>query len=128
MPRSRSLTNAGAPHLAFEMWVFAEQSVQWPTEKRRHLRSHVFSTFHTRMLDETEKGDTESRVARQPRSSRQCAHHLRNKVADEDGPPDFLMRCILVDLKTGLEVENYGCFSELPKNPPVWLESLEKVR
>ena len=50
------------------------------------------------------------------------------QVAYEDGPPHFLMRCILVDLKTGAEEQNYDCFSELPKDAPLWLESLEKVR
>ena len=50
------------------------------------------------------------------------------QVAYEDGPPHFVMRCILVDLKTGSEVENYDCFSGLPKNSPLWLQSLERVR
>ena len=50
------------------------------------------------------------------------------QVAYEDGPPHFLMRCILVDLKTGSEIENHDCFSELPKNSPLWLQSLERVR
>jgi hypothetical protein len=49
------------------------------------------------------------------------------QIAYEDGPPHSTMRCVLVDLKTGLELENYDCFSGLPKKAPLWLESLEKV-
>jgi hypothetical protein len=49
------------------------------------------------------------------------------QVAYEDGPPHFIMRCILLDLKTGHEVGNYDCFSGLPKDSPLWLESLENV-
>ena len=49
------------------------------------------------------------------------------QIAYEDGPPHFSMRCVLVDLKTGLELGNYDCFSGLPKKAPLWLESLENV-
>jgi hypothetical protein len=49
------------------------------------------------------------------------------QIAYEDGPPHSTMCCVLVDLKTGLELENYDCFSGLPKKAPLWLESLEKV-
>ena len=49
------------------------------------------------------------------------------QIAYKDGSPRFTMRCVLVHSKTTLELENYDCFSELPKNAPLWLESLEKV-
>jgi hypothetical protein len=47
------------------------------------------------------------------------------EVAYEDGPPHFLMRCILVDVATGRQLENIDCFGELPPNAPLWAKTLE---
>jgi hypothetical protein len=50
------------------------------------------------------------------------------QVAYEDGPPHFVMRCILADLKTARELANVDCFGDLPGDAPRWLKTLQEVR
>ncbi len=49
------------------------------------------------------------------------------QIAYEDGPPHFIMRCILVDLTTGERVEDVNCFMPVPAGSPSWLTALEKT-
>ena len=66
----------------------------------------------------------------------QAEHYIWNwifwadghQVAYEDGPPHFMMRCILADLKTGKTLEDVDCFRTVPDGSPAWLTTLEKVR
>ncbi len=48
------------------------------------------------------------------------------QVAYQDGPPHFVLRCILVDLKTGHQLANEDCFSDLPASAPAWEQQLVK--
>ena len=47
------------------------------------------------------------------------------QVAYEDGPPHFVMRCILADVATGRQLANIDCFHELPPDSPLWAKTLE---
>jgi hypothetical protein len=50
------------------------------------------------------------------------------QVAYEDGPPHFVMHCVLVDLKTARELANVDCFDGQPGNAPRWLKTLQEAR
>jgi hypothetical protein len=45
----------------------------------------------------------------------------------EDGPPHFVMRCVLADLKTALELANVDCFSGQSGTAPRWLKTLQEA-
>ena len=50
------------------------------------------------------------------------------QIAYEDGPPHFMMRCILLDVATGKRLADVDCFTQVPVDSPAWLMALEKSR
>jgi hypothetical protein len=51
-----------------------------------------------------------------------------HQVAYKDGPPHFVMRCVLADVATGRRLADVDCFGELPSDAPHWLRKLEDAR
>jgi hypothetical protein len=49
------------------------------------------------------------------------------QVAYEDGPPHFIMSCILADVVTGRHLEDVDCFMPSPDGSPSWLNALQSV-
>jgi hypothetical protein len=50
------------------------------------------------------------------------------RVALEAGPLHFSMECVLVDIASGKEIEDYNCFSDpLSTDTPAWVKTLESV-
>ena len=47
------------------------------------------------------------------------------RVAFEDGPPHFMMRCVLADVATGKKLKDVDCFGELAAEAPEWARELE---
>jgi hypothetical protein len=49
------------------------------------------------------------------------------QVAYETGPLHFSMNCVLLDVETGRQIEDYDCY-HMPDNEPDWVIALENTR
>lgn len=129
--RARPVLTPQTPEKNVKVASAESEHLKGPAGLRGWTLSHPFpdnpQDLYPRKLIITRNGRVIRRITGQHYIWRWIFWDGGRQVAYEDGPPHFMMRCILVDVKTGLEVENYDCFSGLPKDAPLWLESLEKA-